>query len=156
MQLRQFFIERKNRILLLMRYGASGIFGIIISIFVLFVWVTLLGWEETYLLGVGTGFILALAVTFILQKYWAFRDSESSRTPQQLLSYSIVAVLGLVLNTGLLAGAKKIFESLPLDFFDGWYLIAQIGIVILISIFNFCMNFLFTFRHAREERLWDR
>jgi putative flippase GtrA len=146
----------RTQLLFLARYGISGIAGGAITVLFLFVWVTLLGLEKTYLLGLGLGFIVALIVTFALQKYWAFRDREPGRTGHQLVSYSVVAITGLVLNAVLLAGAKLLFEWLALDFFHGWYLVVQTGIVCVVAVFNFGMNFLFTFRHARQERLWDR
>lgn len=151
-----FSSTRRTHFLFLIRYGISGVTGGVIQVLFLYIWITLLGLEETYLLGLSIGFVLALLATFTLQKYWSFRDSESSHIPNQLFSYSVVAVSGLVLNAGLLAGAKVLFEWFALDFFGGWYLIIQVGIMGVVSVFNFGMNFLFTFRHARRQRLWDR
>jgi len=145
-----------SSLLFLVRYGISGLTGGAIQVISLYIWITLLGFESTYLLGLGLGFVIALIVAFILQKYWAFRDTVSSRAPHQLFSYSVVAVLGLVLNTVLLSGAKGVIEWSSLDFFHGWYLIAQAVIVCIVSVFNFSMNFLFTFRHARKERSWNQ
>ncbi len=156
MRFHTFFAEHRERLLFLTRYGISGIIGGAIQVLFLFVWVTLLGLESTYLIGLGLGFIAALIVTFALQKYWAFRDREVGRMSRQLLSYSIVAISGLALNAALLAGAKMLSGFLSLDFFHGWYLIAQIVIIGIVSVFNFSMNFLFTFRHARQQRLWGR
>lgn len=147
---------RRARFLFLARYGISGLTGGAIQVLFLYIWVSLLGLKSTYLLGLVLGFICALIATFALQKYWAFRDKEPNRTLNQLLSYSTVAVLGLTLNSVLLAGAKAVLEWFSLDFFDGWYLIAQIAIVGIVAIFNFSMNFLFTFRHSRRERSWRR
>lgn len=146
----------RARFLFLARYGISGLTGGAIQVLFLYVWVTLLGLESTYLLGLVLGFICSLIATFTLQKYWAFRDKESDRTLNQLLSYSMVAVSGLALNALLLTGAEMLFKSLGIDFFHGWYLIVQIGIVGIVSVFNFSMNFLFTFRRARKERSWGR
>jgi len=144
----------RKHILFLSRYGISGLVGIPIPIAFLYVWVSLLGLEKSYLIGLLFGFILALITTFILQKYWSFRDSEPGGVPRQLFSYSVVAVLGLVLNAVLLIGAKILIESLSLDFFQGWYLIAQTVIIGIVAVFNFSLNFIFTFRHARRKRLW--
>lgn len=151
MQLKEIVSTYRQRFLLLIRYGISGLTGGAIQILFLYAWVTLLGFEKTYLLGVGLGFLVALIVTFLLQKYWAFRDRESSRTSRQFLSYTLVAISGLALNALLLLGAETLCEWLALDFFHGWYLVAQVLIVGIVSIFNFCMNFLFTFRIAGKE-----
>ncbi|MSU73882.1 GtrA family protein [Candidatus Kaiserbacteria bacterium] len=156
MRLREFLAVYRDRFLFLARVGASGLVGGVIQVLFLFMWVTVLGLEGTYLLGLIFGFIVALVATFTLQKYWAFRDFESNRTSRQLLSYSVVAVSGLALNTALLSGAKILFGWFSLDFFHGWYLIAQIGITGIVAVSNFCLNFFFTFRHARQGRLWER
>ncbi len=156
MRLSELFTNHRSRLLFLTRYGISGVTGAVIQIFLLFVWVTLLGLESTYLVGLILGFIIALIVTFALQKYWAFRDSESGHTHYQLVQYSIVALSGLALNALLLEGANVLFSSLSLNFFHGWYLAVQTVSIGIVAVFNFCMNFLFTFRHARRARLWDR
>lgn len=149
-------LSTDGRLLFLVRYGLSGLTGGAIQVLFLYIWVTLLGLESTYLVGLVLGFICALVVTFALQKYWAFRDKEPNRALNQLLSYSAVAVSGLALNALLLTGAEVLFKSLGVDFFHGWYLIAQTVIVCIVAVFNFSMNFLFTFRHARRERSWRR
>lgn len=150
MQIHELVSTYRQRFLLLIRYGISGITGGVIQILFLYAWVTLLGLEKIYLLGLVLGFVVALIVTFALQKYWAFRDEESSRMSRQFLSYTLVAVSGLALNAVLLVGAKMLFGWLALDFFHGWYLFVQTGIVCIVSVFNFSMNFLFTFRNTEK------
>jgi putative flippase GtrA len=142
-----------KRLYFLVRYGITGVAGGVIQTLFLYVWVTLFGFEKTYLLGLIFGFILALIVTFLLQKYWTFRDRESKHIPHQLLLYSTVALSGLALNAVLLAGAKAFFSWIGVDFFHVWYLIVQVGIFFVVSAFNLCMNFLVTFRHARQKNL---
>ena len=149
MLLRELFLAHRASLSLLARYGISGITGGAIQTLSLFVWVTLLGLEELYLLGLLFGFIMALIITFVLQKYWAFRDRTSHHVARQLVSYTIVAVSGLVLNAALLVGAKILFEWLSVDFFHGWYLVVQTGIVGVVAVFNFFLNFFFTFRQER-------
>lgn len=155
MRISELFATYRTRVLFLIRYGVSGVIGGVIQVVFLYVWVSGLGFEETYLLGLCLGFVAALVAAFGLQKYWAFRDNESSRMRGQLLSYSVVAVSGLALNALLLTGAKLAFVSVGVDFFQGWYLLAQTVVVGIVSVFNFAMNFIFTFRHARRHKLWD-
>ena len=155
MRISELFATYRARVLFLIRYGVSGIIGGVIQIVFLYVWVSGFGLEETYLLGLCLGFVAALAAGFWLQKYWAFRDTEMSRMRGQLFSYSVVAISGLGLNALLLVGAKMAFGLVGIDFFRGWYILAQAVVVGIVSIFNFFMNFIFTFRHARQHKLWD-
>ena len=136
-----------------MRYGISGLLGGAIKIFFLFAWVTLLGFQRTYLIGLSIGFVVALLTLFLFQKYWAFRDRNARRAPRQLLSYTAVALSGLALNIVLLASVKAAFGYFSVDFFHGWYVAAEVVITGIVAVFNFSMNLLFTFREARTERL---
>jgi putative flippase GtrA len=132
---------------LLMRYGAAGAFGAFVQTFTLYVWVSWLHLEHVYLLGAVLGFCIALVVTFLLQKYWTFRDHSMHRTYTQLFWYSVVALLNVSLNVGLLAFAKALFTAAGINFFHIWYLIVQIAIVVFASGVSFVLNYFFTFRH---------
>ncbi|MDB5195578.1 MAG: hypothetical protein JWO84_762 [Parcubacteria group bacterium] len=149
-------MTHQARFWFLVRYTCAALIGSVLQILFLYIWVSLLGLAHLYLLGLALGFILALVVTFALQKLWAFRDRERRTASRQLLSYASVAISGLVLNALLLAGAKAAFEYLGFDFFGGWYLLAQAVCISIVAFFNLTLNFLFTFRRARREQLWNR
>jgi putative flippase GtrA len=145
-----------TKIRFLLRYGISGLTGALIQVVSLYVWVSVLNLKDTYLLGLVVGFVLALIASFLLQKYWAFRDNGKERTPIQFVSYSTVALSGLTLNALLLAGARELSTIFSIDFFQGWYMLAQVFSVGVVSVFNFSMNFLFTFKHARRTGTWKK
>lgn len=140
----------RARLWLLARYTVTGVSGGLIQIAFLYLWVSLLGFRSAYLLGTVFGFIVALVVTFLLQKYWTFRDAARTRMPLQLASYSAVALSGLLLNALLLALAKRVLEQASVDFFNGWYLVAQAAIVVFVSLYNFVLNYQVTFRQVRR------
>jgi putative flippase GtrA len=142
----RFFSKHRARFFFLVRYGVSGVIGGLIQTAFLYVWVSVLGLEKTYLVGLVLGFIVALVVNFLLQKYWTFQDSASHKIPRQLVLYSAVALSGLALNALLLAGSKALFAHLGINFFHGWYVLVQLLIFCIVSVFNLTMNFLFTFR----------
>jgi putative flippase GtrA len=137
-----------ERFWLLFRYGVSGAFGAFVQTFSLYVWVSLLGFHETYLLGAFIGFCLALIVTFALQKFWTFRDRTMHQTHKQLAMYSAVAVLNVIINIVLLAAAKESFFYLGINFFAGWYIAVQAAIVIFASGVSFLINYFYTFKAA--------
>src|SRR6185436_4502499 len=146
MNVRSLVLALRGRFWLLLRYATAGAFGAFVQTFLLYVWVTLLGFHETYLLGAFFGFCVALIVTFLLQKYWTFRDRTTHRTHRQLFWYSVVALINVAINIGLLALAKEIFFALHIDFFKGWYLVTQAAIVVFASGMSFILNYFFTFR----------
>ncbi len=148
MNLHALFIKHRARLYFLLRYGITGVAGGVIQIAFLYVWVSFLGLQNSYLVGLVFGFIIALVVSFLLQKYWTFQDKATHKIPRQLLLYGTVAVSGLALNAVLLAGAKELCALFGIDFFHGWYLVIQFIIFCVVSAFNLCMNFLFTFRRT--------
>ena len=109
-------------------------------------WVSILSLKEWYLLGSVLGFLVALAVTFALQKYWTFRDFTKEHMKRQFFSYTAVAVVSLGLNLLLLHLSKLIVESFDFDFFHTWYLVAQIAIIVLLAGCSFLANYFLTFR----------
>lgn len=132
--------------LLLLKYIITGGIGALIQTISLYVWVGVFEFKDTYLVGVTLGFLLALAVTFTLQKFWTFKDDRKTQIHRQALSYSVVAIIGLTINVTLLATAKSLFEAVGHDFFITWYIVAQIGIVAFVSVINFTLNKMITFR----------
>lgn len=131
----------------LVRYGITGVAGAITQAAVLYVWVTLLGQYARYLLGLVVGFLVALALTFILQRYWTFAGRTMRSAQFQFIPYTIVALTGLALNAALLAVAKAVFEYAGLRFFAGWYVLVQLLIAAIVSLTNFVLNSRITFRH---------
>ncbi len=136
---------------LLARYSIAGLIGTSVQTLSLYTYVTVLGYQGTYLVGAGIAFVLALTLTFTLQKFWTFRDHALHRAKEQFYFYTAVAVVNLTLNLGLLAFAKEVATYAGLDFFSGWYVIAQIAISLCAAAVSFALNFLFTFRHARPS-----
>ncbi len=138
----------RRRMGLLTRYAVSGGLGAALQATVLYVWVSLLGLEEHYLGGAVLGFCFALLVSFLLQKYWTFKDSSMHRTRRQLTLYGAVAVGNLLVNIMLLAVAKELVTAFGADFFNGWYIVAQIVIVLIASAGSFLVNYFVTFKDA--------
>lgn len=136
---------------LLLRYGIVGLSGGAIQTSVLYVWVDVLRLEAVYLVGAGIGFCAALVVTFTLQKYWTFQDHGRAGMRRQFTSYAVIALLTAGLNILLLHLSKLLLERLGLDFFDRWYLWAQVLIIVGLALASFLANYFITFRPPRTE-----
>ena len=67
MNLHALFIKHRARLYFLLRYGITGVAGGVIQIAFLYVWVSFLGLQNSYLVGLVFGFIIALVVSFLLQ-----------------------------------------------------------------------------------------
>lgn len=83
-----------------------------------------------YLAGSIAGFIFALFVGFVLQKYWTFEEHTFGRVHRQFVLYSMLAVCNLVVNT--------LVVYVLIEYTGVHYLVAQTigaGSVALISYF---------------------
>ncbi len=129
------------RIPFLFRYGVSGGTGAVIQLGADAIAVELLGlW---YMYGVVVGFLIALAVTFLMQKYWTFREHSREHARRQFVLYTTMALCML--------GANIVFMYIFVELFHVWYLFAQIMTVVLVAGSSFLFHNFVTFAHAKER-----
>jgi len=146
MNLREFFLTHRERLLFFIRYGISGATGGAIQVVGLYIWVSLLGFEAQYLWGVVIAYCIAVVVTFVLQKYWTFRNYDHETVVKQMVWYTAVSLGNLGVNTLILHLGKLALEARGLDFFNGWYLVVQVVAVGTAAILSFLSNRYITFR----------
>lgn len=120
---------------ILLRYFCAGITGASTQIGLLYIFTDILGvW---YIRSSIIAFAVAVCVSFILQKFWTFRDGKLNQAHHQFLSYLGVAVAGIVINTALM--------FVFVDAFGIWYILAQVIAGAFIMVFNFMMYKFFIF-----------
>lgn len=150
-------IERAHSLIirhsLILRYGISGAAGIIIQTAALYIWVSILGLHKLYLLGVVTGFLLAVTIAFLLQKYWTFRNRDSRRLHMQFGLYALVALGNIIATALILEGARTLFSIFGIDFFHIWYVVVELAAVSLTAVGSFIANYFITFRQHEEAAL---
>ena len=123
---------------LMVRYGVAGIVGACIQLSADYVLVELVGmW---YLSAVALGFVVALLCTFLLQKYWTFKDAEKDRFNRQLRLYSVIAAGSFVGNILLM--------HLLVSGLGYWYLSAQVITIVCVTGVSFLCNNIFTFAES--------
>ncbi len=117
------------------RYLAAGLIALAVNIVSLYVCVDLLGlW---YLAGSTIAFIVTLLASFLLQKFWTFRERSSGRLPVQLMSYAALATV----NIGVNALLMYLFVSV----FAFHYLLAQVLSSGTIAVYGFVIYKLLVF-----------
>ncbi len=84
----------------------------------------------------ATGFVLGAFVNYILNYRYTFRSTKDHR--EAMIKFMAVALVGLVLNTLIMA--------VTTEFFTMHYLLAQVIATGLVLIWNFAGNLLWTFR----------
>lgn len=79
-----------------------------------------------YITSAIIAFIFAFSVSFTLQKFWTFRDGETSLMHVQIGKYFLTAIINLSINTALM--------YFFVDYLGIWYILSQIIIGLSIAI----------------------
>ena len=83
------------------------------------------------------GFILAATSNYMLNRYWTFH-SENKQVATEYLSFMLIALTGLGINNFVIF---LLHDKLKLNFY-----VAKIFAVGVVTVWNFSMNYLFTFK----------
>jgi glycosyltransferase involved in cell wall biosynthesis len=120
---------------MILRYFICGITAAAANIFLLYIFTDIFGvW---YLYSSVLAFLIALVVSFVLQKFVVFKDMKTNKLHRQFLKYFIAAVLGVTTNT--------ILVFVFVDVLDIWYIFSQIIAGIFVMFQNFILYKLFIF-----------
>jgi len=90
-----------------------------------------------YLLSATISYSFGILINFYGQKKYTFKD-RSKKLFKQFLSFTIISLIGLILNIGVL----KLF----VDAFGIWYIYAKIISIAIVFFWNFFINKIITFR----------
>lgn len=91
-----------------------------------------------YMFSAIIAFVLALLTSFILQKFWTFRDPTLRRIKKQAIIYAVIGTLNFILNPILL---YVFVEKLHV-----WYMLAAIIVMGTLAIANYLINKFITFK----------
>ena len=120
---------------MILRYFICGITAAGANIFLLYIFTDTFGiW---YLYSSVLAFFLALIISFVLQKFVVFRDTETHKVHRQFSKFFVVAVLGVITNTVLVFVCTYIIGI--------WYIISQIIAGFFVMIQNFILYKFFIF-----------
>lgn len=82
-----------------LRYLMSGGTAAAVNFLFLYIFTELFG--VYYLVSVVLAFLIAVVVSFVLQKYWTFQDRSKDMMHKQAMVYVGVAICNTILNTFL-------------------------------------------------------
>mgnify|MGYP003394728403 CR=1 FL=1 len=91
-----------------------------------------------YLVSTVLAFMIAFCVSFILQKFWTFRDHSRDRMHIQLSLYLGMQGINLCLNAALM----YVF----VEYLHVWYILSQAIIAIGLAVMSFFINRRFIFK----------
>lgn len=81
-----------------LKFLLTGVIGVSVNLGVFHV---LYIFGVPYLAGSAVGFLVAMVIGFVLQKYWTFEDRSHERAHVQFALYTLLALGNLMLNTGI-------------------------------------------------------
>jgi len=121
----------------IIKYLIVGGTAALVDLVLLYILTDILGiW---YLTSASLAFIVAFFVSFFLQKFWTFRDTDKEKMYKQLGIYLAVALINLLINAGLM--------YILVDGFKAWYILAQIIASGLIAIESYFIYNFFIFNN---------
>lgn len=143
--------NRKQEITRFLKFAAVGSLGFLTHFTIVNILVQVFGMSET--IANPFGFVTAVVQNFVLNRHWTFPESRNRNPRRQLIQFSIVSVLGLLINqlvffvvhTTLeswwiaLVGNVRLGHALSYNF----ALCVAVGVVLF---WNFTANRLWTYR----------
>ena len=100
-------------------------------------------------------FIAAIISNFTWNRYWTYPDSRSKPLGRQLIQFSIVSLLGLLIRTPIIAILEPLFNRifsglafLPVGFITAEFLANNLALafaVIVVMFWNFFINRYWTY-----------
>ncbi len=125
----------------LLRFAIGGLSIALAQILLLYILTEFAGYW--YLLSSAMSFCFAVITSFLVQKYWAFRDHSKERAVRQFIQFVIVALIGIATNT--------VSMFFWVDLVHVWYVLAQVFTGAIIMIINFLIYRFVIFKNTYED-----
>jgi len=124
------------------KYMIAGGTAGLTDLFLLFILTDVVGVH--YLLSSVLAFAVAFWLSFILQKFWTFRDDSMDKVAGQAGLYFLMQTVALGVNTLLMYTLVTILGL--------WYLIAQIVASLTIALVTYSLNKIYIFKKALKTK----
>lgn len=138
----------------LSKFGAVGILNTSIDFGILNIFSLMTGVTAGIVVGGYNvpGQIIAITNSYVWNKHWVFRESETGRQEQDLVKFLAVTIIGLLLNSTLVVVATT-YITPPFGLSGAtWLNIAKIFVTLFTLIWNFVGYKFFVFgRPAKPE-----
>lgn len=135
-----------------LRFAFVGVIGAVIDFGVMNLLVNV--FSASLVLAGTVSFIAAVLSNFIWNRYWTYPDSRSKPLLRQLIEFSIVSVIGLLIRVPVLAFLEPItfalISNLPFEIplFDANFISDNLTLaiaVIIVMFWNFFVNRYWTY-----------
>jgi dolichol-phosphate mannosyltransferase len=122
--------KRQSRLWQATRFCIAGAAGVVAYYAALYCLTEFLGvW---YIASAVVGFVLNTGLSFVLQKYWTFRNKETRLVTRQIVLYVTMNVMFLIGNVCLL--------YIMVQYLHMWYIGAQIILTVVFSTLSYFIS----------------
>ncbi len=129
-------IFSKKILIQICKFAIVGGLGALLNISILFILTEI--FKVFYLISEIIAFIFSALQNYLLNKIWTFKEELKSSIFQKGFKYFIISLISLIVNLGTL--------YILVEFFDFWYLFAEMGAILLSFMINFLGNKIWTFK----------
>lgn len=127
----------------LTKFAMVGVTNFFVDLLVyVFLTRTFIFFEKNYLLANALAFVLAVLWSFVVNKFWTFRNNSTDYT-KQYGKFFIVYAVGL--------GWTSLLLYLAVDVFSFYDIPAKFVIAIIVMFWNFFVNKFWTFKEHEVE-----
>lgn len=126
-----------------LKFGISGCSAMATDLFFLYTFHDIFKFK--LYLSVLMAYSISFVVSFLLQKFWTFKNNEKNKTQRQFFMYVGVGVSGVIFNS--------LMVQLLVSKYGVYYLFAQLFIAGFIGVVNFLV---YRFVIFREKRYWKK
>ncbi len=133
------FFKFLNRFKDRIKFVISGGLATIVNLFFLFIFFSILDIQIIY--ASSMSWLLAILISFNLQKYWTFRSFSFKKMSSQVILYLLIAILSLILNARWM---YLLVEGLNIN-----YLLAQIIVLFVLAILNYIVYKFIIFKEKK-------
>jgi len=127
----------------ILRFLISGGSATFVDFFFLYAFTEWAGFY--YLVSSVLAFLISITVSFILQKFWTFKNNSREDMRQQVLTYISIAVLNLVINTSLV--------FIFVEYAGFHYLLGQFLSSVFIALESFFVYHFLIFKLKKQENV---
>ena len=130
-------IDKKD-FLRIYKFAVTGVTATLTDLILLYIFTDV--FHFWYVISVAVAYIIATAISFILQKFWTFEEKETANIRKQGTIFFIVAAISWAVNT------YTVFALV--EYANIYYLLAQIIVSAFIAVSNYIIYKKFIFKTA--------
>lgn len=129
-----------------LKYIFVGALGTLVNLCVLYVFTDI--FNVWYIISAVIAFLVSVINNYILNKIWTFQEKIQEQIIQKYFKYTFICILSLFVNISIL--------FILVEFYDVWYIFAEVVAIGGAFLINFLGNNLWTFKYNSLELSSER